>query len=408
MRNAYLLFGAAVLALSVPACNENKANYNETAEINKTGTLQGTVFNAVTGERIGGTDLALSVILGTQQRSPAKLVTDTANTFVGDYAFNGLPVTFTSTSPNSKFRVVAIKAGFQRFEAQTALIGSDQTPWVYEKTYNLIGDIYLFPIGTNAGDVVLTVVDPSGTPIPGAVVYLDQIVENNSNTAATTGNRLSDTTGMLPSMTATTGSDGKATFAGTSLTLGGAYTAVVPGLVFGGTQLATNTYSFNVGEDLQTKTLMLNAAFAALYVRSASNDQPGTITADGSLALTFNRPVILQDATKFTATLSNVTANADATKNAYDPNTVVTATLSADSLTLTLKPAFFNSSTPPAAVTPEGKGLTITYHYFGYYVIDQTSQQAYDLFSENFSSPPDLKNILTGSSVESSVQMKSY
>ena len=123
-------------------------------------TLQGTIFNAITGERIGGTDVAMYLQQGTLTRTPDVFYTgvkvnrrddNTTMDLMGDYAFarnipsadilleGGGEENFIGDDihPN-EYRITVIKDGFQRFEGiigNLALTGKD----------NVIKNIYLFP-----------------------------------------------------------------------------------------------------------------------------------------------------------------------------------------------------------------------------------------------------------------------
>src|SRR4030067_3594225 len=61
-------------------------------EFNKTMTLQGKIINAATGAPIGGADLKVYLVQGTSNRTTDKLITDTNDPLVGEYAFSGIPV----------------------------------------------------------------------------------------------------------------------------------------------------------------------------------------------------------------------------------------------------------------------------------------------------------------------------
>lgn len=413
MKNLLVFLGLFVFMGMLSGCSDTKnttttASNTSLQDLNKTGTLQGTIYDAVTGDRIGGSDLQIFLIQGSSNRGPDKLNTGSTDPLVGEYAFNNIPVTFadyTYAYPynmNTTYKVVAIKPGYQRFEAEFTLEGTfpvdyngEPVPGIVEAVYGRIGNIYLFPLGTASGDVNIYVYDETtGTPIPNAVVYLNQDTKNNSplvkanslyyNTDSST-DRLFDTTGLIASLTATTDTAGKATFASATLTIGGRYQVVVPGVSFQGEQLATNnTNTINIGTDAQTRVINMTVIGNTLYAVSASNQVPGTITANGVLTVTFSQPIILSPADTFTVTM-------------FDSNAVgvvtspLTGVLDATQTILTLTPAI--------TTAPTGPGSFIRYAYPGtIFLKNSQTDSGLTLFSN-------LVNITTGDDVSGDVQL---
>jgi hypothetical protein len=227
-----------------------------------------------------------------------------------------------------------------------------------DTVYNRIGNIYLFPIGVTAPDYVYTVTY-NGKPVPNATVQLDPMTSSNSMTY-NPADALPATTGLLASLSVTTDSSGKATFAGTGLVLGGAYQVSVLPVMFTDTagntvQLARFTTVTNLVVGITNNVLQialtdLTPTTGTVYITSATNQLAGQVIQSGQLVLTFNAPVTLVNAaaTSFSATLFN-----NATATLAVP--AVTAALSADGLTLTLSPNF--------AVVPGAtdRGLGINY-----------------------------------------------
>ena len=195
-------------------------------------------------------------------------------------------------------------------------------------------------------------------------------------------------------------------FPGANLVLGGSYTpTVLPATAANGDQLERNTtgLTFTVGAASNggptaavvappapavpvtfgtEQTIAMTGANndSKVFIKTISNSTVGALTADGSLVITFNRPVTLNDTTTanlfaagpptavtyygFNAVVTSDSSTA-ATKATFGypaaTNTTtaavkpVTAALSADGLTLTLKPNF---TTAPAATDFD---LLITY-----------------------------------------------
>src|SRR3990172_3026156 len=182
-------------------------------DYNKTGTLQGKIMDAVTGDPLGDSDLKVWLIQGTDNRGPSKLITDINDPLVGEYAFSGIPVSF-DFNDNACFMVIVVKSGYKQFEAEICM-GSSYTSndtgdlLVIDNVTNMIGNIYLFPLGTTAGDISVYVYHPNGAAVANATVLLKQNASNN-NITANTGNRLNPASGLYSSLTTTTDAAGLA------------------------------------------------------------------------------------------------------------------------------------------------------------------------------------------------------
>lgn len=352
----------------------------------KYGTLQGKIMDALTGAAIGGKDLSVYLIQGTSDRKPNKLINDTNNPLVGEYAFDKIPVQIVANEIT--FKVVILKAGYQRFEADVSIQASFAAgTTVTGEVFNKIGNIYLYPLGSSAGDVTVYAYSPQSRPIPNATVLLRQDVTNN-NTISYTGDRLVATAGLYSSLVGTTDSAGKATFSGADLTLGGSYSVVVEALTFEGQELATATpAAFITGVNATTRVVNMALIGNSLFAASASNSVSGTITANGVLTITFNQPIILSTMS-FTAIMTG--------GGTPSPQTV-TGVLSNNNTTLTLTPAI--------TTAPSGKGAIIAYTYGGnIFLRNSQAATAYTLFT---GAPTDVKNITTGNAVSGVVQMTS-
>ncbi len=135
-------------------------------------TLQGTIMDAVTGERIGGTtsgrnqDIEIYLIQGATIRQPTSFIGNADNSLVGEYAFTQVPAGGShntgydpNDSENNEYKLVVIKEGYQRFEGKVDLVDID----------NKIGNVYLFPEGYHAPDYMFQVVY-NGAPVDNATV----------------------------------------------------------------------------------------------------------------------------------------------------------------------------------------------------------------------------------------------
>jgi hypothetical protein len=320
-------------------------------EFTRTYSLQGAVIDANNGTRITGTDLYMRVVTGATIFSPARLMTDAADPLAGEYAFTGLPLDYNTN--NQTFKMVVVKPGYERFEADLAYTPATGTMYV-DTVFNYIGNVYLFPIGTNVPSFTVQVLY-NGKAVPNATVLLDPVVASN-NTTFNTGDALAATNGLVASLTATTGATGQATFPASQLALGGAYNIQILPVAFTNTagtvvQLgryeSTTNQVMGVADTFQTVALSDTTPTAQpLYVVSASNRSTNAITGvtglpagmnPGYLSVTFNAPIRISSSTAVTGALASSTGVTFAAALAATP---VTASVSTDGLTLTLNPAY--------------------------------------------------------------------
>ena len=307
-------------------------------------TLQGTIMDAVTGERIGGTtsgrnqDIEIYLIQGATIRIPTSFIGNADNSLVGEYAFTQVPAGGShntgydpNDSENNEYKLVVIKEGYQRFEGKVDLVDID----------NKIGNVYLFPEGYHAPDYMFQVVY-NGAPVDNATVLFQPVVTVN-DPATNTGDVLAASAGYLPSLRSTTNANGEVTFDGSQLALGAAYKAVVLPSVFEGIDLAYYEDAAarivglgNITDIISLSDLAPDNNPYGLYITSISNSVDDQVDPTGTLVIKFSRPVTLTgDFGGINTSPAGVFA-ADA----------VNENLSADGLTLTLTP---NWATPPGA-----------------------------------------------------------
>jgi hypothetical protein len=364
MKNLLVLLGLFVFMGMLSGCSENKTttaanNAEPINEFNKTLTLQGKIMDATTGAGIGGDNLRVFLIQGASNRGPDKLNSGSTDPLIGEYAFAGIPISYVTN--NTAYKVVVIKTGYQTFEGEFVFDANYTSGSVMDSTYNWIGNIYLYPVGAQAGDVTISVVNPMNVPVPGATVLMHQNINSNVAVNGTTGGTttlpgggigsttLTATNNLISSITGTTDSNGNVVFAGSTLALGASYTPTALSTTFDGQQLAvTAGTAVVVGTNdaaQQIKMTDLEPTATNLYVVAASNSVTGSIQTTGELALTFNRKIDFDSngATSFTATATDGVLNA----------TSATAAISADGFTLTLTPSF---ATPPTVA-----GTTVTF-----------------------------------------------
>ena len=347
--------------------------------LGSTYTLQGIVADAVTGVRLGG-DLKMYLIQGPEVRGPSRLITGTTDPLMGEYAFTGIPVAY--GSGNNVWKVVAIRAGYQRFESEVtfhaATISEVSSTTVLDSVFSRIGNIYLFPTGATAPDYSF-ITTFNGKPVPGATVQLDPISAGNGATFVNGGasDTLAAFNGYVPSLAATTDAAGKATFAGNLLALGAQYNVQVLPVAFkdtnapaaielglapspgAGAKPAIIVGLANVVQPITLVDLTPSSTALPLYLADASNRASFSIQTNGALVITFNTPVSLVNPNGFAATFSAGTKADGTTPGTAQLNTVqpVNASLSADGLTLTLAPNY--AATPPgSAGTPQAPAAT--------------------------------------------------
>jgi hypothetical protein len=360
MKKLFVVMGLLLIATMLFVGCKGKTDNSSTTQnqlpaqdYNKTGTLQGKVMDAVTGNALGNdanSELKMWLIQGTSDRGPDKLITDPNDPLRGEYAFSGIPVSL-DFSDDSCFKVVVVKSGYQRFESEDVCLGSASDSFdnssivILDGVINVIGNIYLFPVDLTAADANVYVVNSANKPVPGATVILVQNIA--SNTLFVQTDRLPAANGLISSLTTTTDATGKATFAGSSLVLNGLYTPTVLPILFDGQQLEQKAgTAFFIGVDNPTQYVTMNAAGngAYLYV-TASNNLPKAIISDGVLTITFNRTIALAGGMTTTG-VCNATVN---TGNAVIGAPTVTAAVSPDGLTLTLTPNITTVATTPGS-----------------------------------------------------------
>lgn len=362
-------FSGFVFALSLlvglSGCGDETTSNNSVPNqsVNKKATIQGGVFDATTGARIGGDDLSLTLVQGTSHRTPNVLVKDTTKPLVGEYAFSDVPVNI--DAGNITFKMVITNTNYQRFEGLVTFpVPSATIAGTTDSIINIVRDVYLFPVGATAPDIEVAV-SYSGEEVIGATVMLQQNAAANSVSITTSGGtRLAASPGLLPTLSAVTAlnADGVAvaTFSGASLVLGGAYTPVVLPVTHEGTPLARQTLAqIFAGTSVSPIAVAMTdivpgANNDGLHVVFASNRNVDDLVATGALSLVFNRDIALPDATAFPFTVSIT----QCLPNTGPCTAVVTASVTpvlTNSRTLTLTPVF------STAVAATDLGLQVTF-----------------------------------------------
>ena len=373
-----LLSGLLGITALLSGCSSNSDQNNNVSNnvYDRKGTLQGTIFDATTGARINDKSLKVTLIQGTDYRSPnvlKKNVSGSDAIFAGDYAFNGIPLSLNNN--NITYRLVATVDGYQMWEGYiTPNVNWAGINNTYDGTVNMVGNIYMFPMGATANDVTVNVTF-NNEPVAGTTVQLQPQIANNvgttsqsGNTAAGTATRLGAATGTAETLSATTDANGVATFSGANLVLGGQYQIMALPITYQGTQLAEtagNTVIIGTSVKVQSVAMgeLVPGADNGLYIVNNSNADTNNIQSNGVLTLVFSRPVTLINEPGITATLGGTVRSA-----ALNADSVVGA-MSSDGLTLTLTPNFttapvvFDGTNGASAATPTADiDLTVTYN----------------------------------------------
>lgn len=375
MKKLFLLLLAMMFIGFVIGCGADgdTTNINSNAavpnnEFSKTATVQGTLFDATTGERIGDTttsSLRVVMVRGASYVTPNLLNTTATSAYMGDFVFTGVPVTING---DATYRMVVTRDNYETFEGYLTLTTSlaDQNnddADTIDTVYNFVRNIYLFPLGETAPDYTLYV-EYDHERVVGAEVLIEWkpniTYEGDGETGGQEGptanftNYISPADGLLGSLISrTTDSAGSVTFLGTELVLGGIYKITVLPTTHEGIDLRRETVWMTVGESDVTGVIELIAAVPGtqgegLFVTHASNWDSDDALSTGVLTVVFSQAVTLVDEEDCTAALgSQVTAVLDAS----DP---VTAVVSGSGYTLTLTPKY---TTNPA----DENGLYITY-----------------------------------------------
>ena len=152
-------------------------------------TLQGTLFNAITGERIGGGQDVPSAGSPSAHagcflywEKTLKSRDNSTIDLMGDYVFTNIPsldnISADTTDPlSNEYRLTVIKEGFQRFEG---IIDSD----MLANKDNVIRNIYLFPEDFLIPCYTYTA-KFNGKPVPGLSIAASALCHAESGHTAT-------------------------------------------------------------------------------------------------------------------------------------------------------------------------------------------------------------------------------
>jgi hypothetical protein len=348
--NVKSLTAALAACLMVAGCaDDGKKTYGDTYSL--------TVFayDGVTGAAIPSAALAAGLVMYEDSDKVQPVVLDT--TLAGAAIFKDVPADY--AEGNKVYPIFANVAGYQGFQGEVSFaVNSDGAK--ADDLFAQIGYIHLWPVGFHAPDYTFTALF-NGKPVPNAAVRFLTTSESTGDGNYQQEDVINPTFyGAIPALFGTTDANGNVTFAGANLMLGATYTAQVEPVVFEGVQLARYAgpavivgSAADIAQVLPLTAANPGANPYGLYVKSISNSVDGQFDVTGTLTIVFSRPVDLHATApnqQFGVTMTNVVSPA---AFAAIP---VSATLSGDKLTLTLRP---NWTTAPIGTD---YGAYITYN----------------------------------------------
>lgn len=322
------------------------------------GTLQGAVYDGMTGERLGDS-LEMILIVGSDHRLPDRLIADTSSILESEYAFNNIPITSDDFYSNT-VKLVVHREGYHEFVSEFSYVADNLD---YNSYLSRIGNIYLYPSVKEAQDIsVITLC--GDTPCEGATVYLKQLTSLDELTPISTtvssptaetdlgggrDTRLYPTLGLYPTLNATTNADGVAEFDGEQILLGARYEIeVMPHRNAGANseryvQATSGEFVAGVDPNSSQQSIVMTPGYEVAPVVGVGSSEE---LENGELRITLNRPVVLDD-NGVTATVTTDSPNAILVKS-----TVVE--LSSDRLSVRFIPEFNRD-------LEDAETLTITY-----------------------------------------------
>jgi len=301
--------------------------------------LQGTVFNAVTGERIDSEELNITIVQNKQYRH-ARLHSE----YNGGYYINDIPI---SNTNNAALRIETKAPGFQASASAVNFATPSQN--LKNNDVYRIADIYLYPSTKTAPDQTISILY-NDERVPNATILFSPVSSANVLLEDQT-NIISPTTGFQPAIVATTNSNGEVTIAGSDLILGGGYNVTVLPTEFKGIRLAAkNNISFKVGISPNNTIREINMSDLSrgdndgLYVTSASNEYGKGINQSGELTIHLSLAIDLVSEKDVVASLTNNQSVSLDASNA--PDSTANISLEDNGHTIILSPNFAMESQP--------------------------------------------------------------
>jgi len=269
-----------VTSLSLVACEDDQ----DADGVSHTGTIQGVVVNALTGESISE-GLRVSLMIDGRLKDASVL------TFADEIN----PVTqfgFTSVPADVELPIVAIHPEFQDFEGLVKLNSFMDGGGYLEKAV-LNANIQLYPLGYSVPTYTVRVVH-NGAPVPDAVVFVNPA--ENGNHPLTFGNFLPAVSNRLGGFAVVTGSDGTVDLPSDELVLGGAYVLNVAPVEFNGEVMAASEdRNLVVGASNVVVTISITNISTTqrdnLYITSTNNDELPIMNSYSGIQINFSLPI---------------------------------------------------------------------------------------------------------------------
>lgn len=361
MNIVYKAAAVAALPLMLVACGGDTTEYGNASKVNYHDVkldLQGSVFDAITGEPLDRDGLKVTLVQGKKYRKASL-----NKNYAGDYYISGIP---TSVNGNITYRIMAEKEGYQTVvSTYSPTYGTDDADiQIQDKRAADVGNFFLYPVGVSATDVKAQILF-DGKPVDGATVLLQPTTAASALTQTGTATNFLPSLGYERALQATTDADGRVTFAAAELVLGGEYTFQVLPTTKDGVQLVLNdtvTNTVKVGTDALDRTITLSDTEkyqGELYISNTSNRFADHLAANGALAITLNKTVTIVSQTDLVATLAN------AKTAALDVSPAASATAAVAGLVITITP---NLATPVEQLLADSSNLatadvdlTVTY-----------------------------------------------
>ena len=386
MNSVVKMAATSALAIGLIACGGDIKD-NTTAPQNYhdiTVDLQGTVFDAVTGQRISTDGLKVTLVQGDNYRT-AK----TNGDFQGDYFIGNIPAS--ANLGNITYRIIAEKDGYQTIEStyQPSALVVTAADRLQDRKVAELGNFYMYPNGAAVHDLSVKVFY-NGQPVNGATITLQPQTTATTAITSTTGvgtTVFTQNAGFKAAPVSTTNANGLATFPASSLVLGASYRFTALPTKHNGYDLvltngATVTAGTGTGTSASQTTLVMDrvASFADnLYIEDVSNLLSGSVQPNGNLVITLNRSDVTYVGTaNLSAALTNAstaTLDSGAVKATATPSVVAGKTVITVSPVWGNSPLQYNGSNGGTA----DNNLTITYS--GRVLVQINGKNAlYDIF----------------------------
>jgi len=290
MFRAIRCFPLFIAVLALVALNSCGGDEDPLIGVSHSGTVQGVVVNALTGEPV---DVGLSVSIqvnGKLKNADVLTIADDVNP-VTQYGFLSVPA-------DVELPIVVSHPQYQAFEGTIALESffdgeNPDKDSIYLKNPVLNANIQLYPLGYGVPTYTVKVVY-NGAPVRDALVFVNPVEPQNSS--LTVGNFLTARSNRLEGFVVVTDENGVVDLPSANLVLGGAYSINVAPVELDDRILGlTEDRVIIVGSSVTTVTIPMSAVTPAptddLYIESTTNDDLKVKGSYSGLEITFSKPV---------------------------------------------------------------------------------------------------------------------